>query len=198
MKTTLFSKVLRPCITCLFFISSTLFSGCDLLSTEDDEEPVCEGDVVLIHRLHNSTTTPEKVSDPYRECYSYGLIEQRNLYMNMGTVLDVSNIYIELNGPALGTEGAHHYYHTITLTSAGKDFFEAEPAGITASFSTLDANKLPRPGDKYITGFEMLKIDPATRQISFAITESEFRTGNYTTFIFEPYEFINLVVPENP
>lgn len=115
----------------------------------------------------------------------------------MGTELDVSNIYIELNGPSMGTAGAYFYYHTITLTSTGKDFFEAEPSEITASFSRLDANKLPKPGDKYITGFEMLEINPATRQISFSITESEFRTGNYTTFIFEPYEIIDLIVPEN-
>lgn len=179
-------------------ISLALFSGCDLLSTEDDEEPLCEGDVVLVRRLHNSATTPEKISEPFRSCYTIDLVEQRDLYMSMGTELDVSNIYIELAGPPLGSDGAHHYYHTITLSSAGKYFFEAEAEDITAHFTPLDANKIPVAGDKEITGFEMLKIDPVTRQISFTITQSTLHTGNYTKFVYEPYEMANLIVPENP
>lgn len=178
-------------------ISLTAFAGCDLFSTEEDEEPQCEGEVVLVRRLHNSVTTPEEISDPFRSCYTIALVEQRDLYMNMGTELDASNIYIELAGPPLGSDGAHYYYHTITLTSAGKFFFEASLEDITASFTHLDANKLPVAGDKIITGFEMLKIDPETREISFAITESALRTGNYTRFVYEPYTLTNLVVPEN-
>lgn len=198
MKTTQYPQRVQHFVTVLLLISLTAFAGCDLLSTEDDDEPLCEGEVVLVRRMHNSVTTPEEISKPFRSCYTIALVEQRDLYMNMGTVLDVSNIYIELAGPSMGSDGAHFYYHTITLSSAGKDFFEASLDEITASFTHLDANKLPVAGDKLITGFEMVKIDPETREISFSITESALRTGNYTRFVYEPYTLTNLVVPENP
>ncbi|HET9055176.1 MAG TPA: hypothetical protein VFM90_13440 [Cyclobacteriaceae bacterium] len=198
MKTTQYPQRIQHFVTVLLLISLIASTGCDLFSTEDDEEPLCKGEVVLVRRLHNSVTTPEKISDPFRSCYTIALVEQRDLYMNMGTVLDVSNIYIELAGPPMGSNGAHFYYHTITLSSAGKYFFEASLEDITVSFTHLDANKLPVAGDKLITGFEMLKIDPETREISFAITESALRTGNYTKFVYEPYAMANLVVPENP
>lgn len=196
MKTQQYPKRLQQFATCFFLISITLFAGCDFLTGEDDEEPVCEGDVVLINRLHNSTTTPKTVSDPYRKCYTYGLIEQRNMRTITGDI-STSNIYIELNGPSIGS-GAHGDYHTITLTSNGKDFFEAELANITATFSRLNANKIPMSADYEIIDFEMLKMDPTTRQISFAVNESQYYTSNYTWFVYEPYEIINLVVPENP
>jgi hypothetical protein len=167
MKTQGYANGLQHVVTYFFMLAIIVLMGCDLLSTEDEEEPPCQGDVVLINRLHNTVTTPEKISDPFRECYTYGLIEQRDNYV-VGE-LSESSIHIELNGPVLGTEGARHYYHVITLSAQGKFFFDAELSEITARFTRLDANKLPKPGDKYITGFEMLKIDKANRQISFDI-----------------------------
>lgn len=196
MKNKFQSRFTQCVVYCVLLFSVTLFSGCDLLTVEDDEEPACEGDVALITRFHNIVTGTEVINDPGRNCYTFGLIEQRNLRTITGA-LEASNIYIELNGNPMGG-GAYDNYVAITLTASGKDFFEASLTEITATFTRLDANKLPAPGDKYIDDFEMVKIDPVTRQISFSIMESRFVTGNYTWFVYEPYEIINLVVPENP
>lgn len=189
MKTNLYLRVSQRLMQLSFLLAITLLAGCELFN-EEEEEPECEGDVVLISRRHDTIGSNVTISNPSRNCYAYSLVEQRNLYMNMGTELDVSNIYIELAG--------EHHFHTITLSSQGEYFFEADPQNITASFSRLDANKIPLAGDKYVTDFEMLTIDPETREISFIIRESQFWINNNTKFVFEPYEMINLVVPENP
>ncbi len=197
-KTNLYQRVLQRLMQLSFLLAVTLLAGCDLFD-EDDEETPCSGEVVLTARRHDSFSGGNvKIGDPIRYCYSYNLIEQRDFYMSMGTEFDRSDIFIELAGPSLGTDGAHHYYHTITLTSDDELFFEADPENITASFSRLDANKIPMAGDKYVTDFEMISINPETRQISFAIRDSQFVLNNNSKFVFDAYEIVNLVVPENP
>src|SRR5690606_27988851 len=91
-------------VWCLTLLIIPIFSGCDVLFGDDDEEDLCTGEVVLTKRLHDSSVSPEKLGDPLRSCYSIALVEQIDLYMNMGTELDRSSVYIELAGPLLGTE----------------------------------------------------------------------------------------------
>ncbi len=176
-------------------LSATSFTGCDLLSTEDDEEPACDGEVVIVRRLHTSTVSPPTISEPFRACYTILLVEQRD-YFVVGE-LSESQIYIELAGPLLGSDGAHHYYHVIRLVARGKYFFESDPAEISASFTSLDANKLPVPGDKVVIDFEMLKIDPEMRQVGFVVRESVLHTSNNTKFVYDAYHIADLTVPEN-
>lgn len=179
-------------LTLFLLLTIPLLAGCDFLF-DDDEEPACKGDLVLTVTRHSTASNPPSTGEPVRHCYTLGEVRQTNVPTIDGGI-DFSLVYVEFNAPSIGNN-QHAHHHSLTFKVDGKDFFEADPSEITVGFRRLDANKNPIIADHTVVDYD-LSIDPIAREISFSIHESHYYTSNYVSFVYEPYEFENITVPE--
>lgn len=155
-----------------------LFSGCGLFDSEDGDD-LCKGNF----ELNYSSTVNGAVGGDYRECFDRIEASQHPAPQSKNWI-DI--LYVRDGNPG--------GYFLMRLDSRTGDFFDAPLNQIDFYFQRLDANKLPLTGDRYHKGFEITKIDKATRQISFKVDEMEHRGEYARIFKYKPVAVTNLTI----
>lgn len=155
-----------------------LIGSCGLFES-DEEDDLCSGTYELNYAAYDDGT----LAASYRDCFNRIEASQLPAPQDKNWV----DILFVRDGNPSG-------FFSIRLDGRSGDFFDAPLDGVDAYFYRLDANKQVLAGTNTITGFEMLKIDKSTRQISFRIEAMNSRTSNVRVFTYEPLELTDLTI----